>query len=138
MKSHTLNKRRHHGKGCMKPFSETAVIYCSPEDGCWIAHSLRTDQIGTGLDMGRALAALIRGIDSILEIAAEDETVAYLREAPREIQKMAKECKPLPNEIYEVAHKLARGQWPSDIEPLFQAANDDEKFSLKLTELNAA
>jgi len=105
MKSDTLKQRGHHGKGRIKPFSETAVLYYSPEDGCWIAHGLRTDQIGTGLDMGRALAALIRGIDSVLEIAAEDETVAYLREAPRGIQKMATQCKPLPNEIYEVAGK---------------------------------
>jgi hypothetical protein len=115
-------------------FKDTLVIYHSQEDGCWIAHSLRTDQIGTGVDMGRALADAIRGIDQLLEIAKEDETVAYLREAAPKIQDMASASKPLPKEIYEVAHKLARGEWPDDIDPAFTAQNDDETFTAELCE----
>jgi len=82
--------------------------------------------------MGRALADLIRGVDQLLEIAGEDGTVAYLREAPKEIQQMLGNGKPLPKEIYEVAHKLARGEWPQDIDPAFLAADDDETFHTQL------
>jgi nitrogen fixation protein FixH len=84
--------------------------------------------------MGRAFADLIRGIDQLLEIAKEDQTVANLREAPKEIQDRAAHSKPLPNEIFEVAHKLARGQWPQDIDPAFTAQNDDETFRAELCE----
>jgi hypothetical protein len=116
----------------VKSFTDRALIYHSPDDGCWIAHSLRTDQIGTGVDMGRALADLIRAIDQLLDLADEDETIAYLREAPQEIQDRAAACKELPGEIYEVAHKLARGEWPDDIDPAFMAQDDDEEFTAEV------
>jgi hypothetical protein len=117
------------------PFEDSALIYFSAEDKCWIAHSLRTDQIGTGVDMGRAFADLIRGIDNLLDIAEEDETVDYLRDAAPEIVELAAKSKPLPREIYEVAHKLARGEWPeNDIEPIFAAQDDQETFKADLCE----
>jgi hypothetical protein len=112
----------------IEAFKDTAFIYHSEEDGCWIAHSLHTDQVGTGVDMGRALADLVRGIDQLMELAQEDETIAYRREAPAEIQERAASSKRLPKEIFEVAHKIARGQWPAEIEPSFQAQDDDEEF----------
>ena len=96
----------------MEGFKDTAIIYHSVEDGCWIAHSLRTDQIGTGEDMIQAFADLIRGIDGLLEIAGEDETIAYLREAPEEIQGLAEKSGQLPKEMYEIAHKLERTEQP--------------------------
>jgi hypothetical protein len=86
---------------------ETAVIYFSPEDNCWVANGLLTDQVGTGVDMGRALADLMRGVDQLFELAAEDESIAYLREAPQEIKDKVAHAKPLPHKIYEVAHKIA-------------------------------
>lgn len=116
----------------VKNFEDTALIYHSQEDGCWIAHSLRTDQIGTGVDMGRALADLIRGIDSLLEVAREDETMAYLREAPDDIKARAAASRKLPREIYEVAHKIARGEWPEEIDPAFMAQDDDEEFTAEV------
>jgi hypothetical protein len=115
-------------------FEDSALIYHSQENGCWIAHSLRTDQVGTGIDMGHALADLIRGVDGLLELAREDETMAYLREAPADIRARAAASKNLPREIYEVAHKIARGDWPKDIDPAFTAQNDDEEFVSKVCE----
>lgn len=115
------------------PFRDAAVIFFSQEDGCWIAHSLRTDQCGTGVGIAYALADLIRAVDQVCEIAREDETVAYLREAPQDIQKMAATGKKLPREIYEVAHKMARGQWPENIEPEFKA-QDDQAFTAEVCE----
>jgi len=115
-------------------FTDQAVIYHSAEDGCWIAHSLRTDQLGTGADMTRALADLIRAIHQVLDVSAADETIAFLREAPAPIQALAKTSKPLPREIYEVAHKMVHGNWPADIEPGFRAP-DDESFSVQNLQL---
>jgi hypothetical protein len=101
--------------------TDRIVVYFSPEDQCWIAHSLRMDQIGTGERIVDAMATLIRGASAVLECAAEDETLAYLREAPEEIQQKARDAKDLPLEIYEVAHKMALGKWPAylkvDVEP---------------------
>lgn len=114
------------------PFEDMAVLYHSADDNCWIAHSLRTDQIGTGGDMGEALEELIRGIDQLLAIADSDATVAYLREAPTAIQDLAKHSKKLPAEIYEVAHKRARGCWPEDIQPAFNTTSDDQAFVAEL------
>ncbi|MGC9261671.1 MAG: hypothetical protein ACP5I8_16525 [Phycisphaerae bacterium] len=79
-------------------FSDTAVIYHSTEDNCWIAHSLRTDQIGTGERVVDALADLIRGVRAVLRLAQKDESIAYLREAPPEIKKLATRSRKLPHE----------------------------------------
>jgi hypothetical protein len=118
-------------------FQESAVIYFSPEDNCWIANGLVTDQVGTGVDMGRALADLICGVDRLIQLAREDETIEYIREAPAEIRAMTAHSKPLPREIYEVAHKIARGEWPSEIEPTFMAMNDNVTYTAEIPEFAA-
>src|SRR3982751_5626770 len=100
---------------------ESAVIYHSREDECWIAHSLRTDQIGTGNRIVDALADLIRAVDQVRRVAKADRTVALHRDAPKDIQRLAKRAKPLPREIYEVAHRMVHNEWPTYIEPNFQA-----------------
>jgi hypothetical protein len=132
-----VRRRIQPAKKKLPGFTDSVVIYHSTDDNCWIAHSLRTDQVGTGVDMGRALADLIQGIDQLLEIASEDVTVAYLREAPADVRAIAAKSKPLPKEIYEVAHKIARGEWPEDIDPAFLAQNDDETFTAELHEKRA-
>ena len=92
--------------------NDEVVVYYSADDGCWIAHSLHTDQIGTGDRIVDSMAALVRGISAILKLAEADETIAFLREAPARIQKLARSAKALPLEVYEVAHKMATGRWP--------------------------
>jgi hypothetical protein len=94
---------------------ETFVLYESREDDCWIAHGLRTDQIGTGQDAVHALADGIRAVDAVLEAAAERPDLKAYREAPPEIQKLARTAAVLPDEIYEIAHKMARGEWPKNL-----------------------
>jgi hypothetical protein len=116
-----------------KSFQETLVIFHSKEDRCWIAHGLHTDQIGTGDSVLDALTDAIRGIDAVLLIAHDDPTIAYLREAPKEIQKLAKKAKPLPREIYEIAHRKVRGQWPSEI-PVDISPDSSEAFTAEISE----
>ncbi len=96
------------------PFEDHVVIYHSAEDGCWIAHSLKMDQIGTGERIVDALADFIRCANALLKLADSDESIAYLREAPDAIKELARNSKVLPREIYEVAHKHATGEWPKD------------------------
>lgn len=96
-------------------FTDTTYIYFSPEDCCWVAHSLRTDQVGYGQDVVTALTDVIRAVDAVCKLAQEDETIAFLREAPDEIQVRARLAKKLPGELYEIAHKQARGEWPTEI-----------------------
>lgn len=117
-----------------KRLEDIAVIYRSDEDGVWVAHSLRTDQIGTGDGVVDALADLLRAIDTVWEIARADKSVAFLREAPKDIQRLSKSAKRLPAEIYEVAHKLARGQWPAEIEPTFEVKRGSKKFFAEIKE----
>jgi hypothetical protein len=93
---------------------ETCVLYESSEDGCWIAHGLRTDQIGTGNCVVDALADFMKAIDQLLKIAAQGKNISVLRPAPPEVRAMAKSARPLPREIYEIAHKKLYGRWPRE------------------------
>lgn len=110
------------------------VVYHSDEDGCWIAHSLRADQIGAGDRIVDALADLIRCMHSLLEMAAGDESIKHIREAPEEIKAIARTSTPLPGEIYEVAHKMATGEWPADIQPDFKPTDEHKSFRAQVPE----
>lgn len=100
----------------IKKLMETCLIYESRKDKCWIAHSLRTDQIGTGQDIIDALSDLLCAVDQLLELAQEEPDIEVFRPAPASIQNKAAAARRLPNEIYEIAHRKARGDWPFDIE----------------------
>ena len=93
---------------------ETCVIYQSPEDDCWVAHGLRTDQIGTGGCIVDALADFLKALDQVLKVASQGKNISVLRAAPPEIRAMAKTARPLPREVYEIAHKKLYGRWPSE------------------------
>jgi hypothetical protein len=108
----------------VSPFPDQCVIYYAPEDKCWVAHSVRTDQIGTGDCIVDALASLLRAVDFVVEDAVQDHTLAVLREAPKEIQDMLNTAKLLPKEAFEIAHKMARGKWPQDFPANFTPKQD--------------
>ena len=91
---------------------DKCVVYWSRQDSMWVSHSLRTDQIGVGGCVLDALVDLMKGVNSLLAIAAEDETVKVLREAPARIQNLAKNAEPLPKELYEIAYRKVHGDWP--------------------------
>ena len=113
-----------------------AVIYWSKTDKCWIAHSLYTDQVGTGARVMNALADLIQAIKSIGEVAKEDSSVAYFRRAPGKILRMAETAKPLPGECFEVAYRMVHDDWPEtvavDVDP-DRKARPRYKANLELT-----
>jgi len=92
-----------------------AVIYYDTEDECWVAHSLDTDQVGTGGRIVDALADLIRAVQALFELAKQDNSIALFRKAPPEIVAKIKKAKKLPGEVYEVAHRMVHGKWPSDV-----------------------
>ena len=104
----------------IRQIKDICVIYESRQDNCWIAHSLRTDQIGTGDCVVNALADLLKAVQQILNLAKQEDDIAVLREAPTRIQRMAKTAQTLPREIYEIAHKRVHGEWPKDFEPNFK------------------
>lgn len=95
--------------------ADSVVIYWSKDDACWIAHSLRTDQIGFGSRVVDALADVIRAVAQSHEVAASDPRIAAYQDAPQEIQQLADQAAPLPLEIYEIAHKMVHGEWPMDL-----------------------
>jgi|WetSurMetagenome_2_1015567.scaffolds.fasta_scaffold12491_7 hypothetical protein len=99
----------------IRAFTETFVIYQSEEDKRWIAHGLRTDQMGYGDCMVDALVDYMKAIDQILRVAVEEKDIQILREAPPEVQARAKTAQRLPREIFEIAHKRVRGEWPADL-----------------------
>ena len=115
-------------------FKDEIVVYHSEEDGCWIAHSLRADQIGTGDRIIEAIADLIRGMVALLAMARDDHTINVLRDAPDSVQKIARESKTLPWEIFEVAHKMATGEWPDDLEPDFKPIDERTSFRAEIPE----
>jgi hypothetical protein len=115
-------------------FTDTAIIFYSEEDGCWVAHGLHTDQVGTGNKLVAALADLMQAIQAVCDLALADESIAFLREAPPEIQRIAASAKPLPKELSEIAHKMAYGDWP-DYLKLDIDAEGDGSFSAEVSEV---
>jgi hypothetical protein len=118
--------------------NESAVIYHSDEDECWIAHGLHTDQIGTGDRLVTALADLMKAVHSVCELAATDETISYLRPAPPEIQKMFAQARVLPKELSEISHKMAFGEWPEYLRADFTPEDVDGSFRAEMSEAGCA
>jgi hypothetical protein len=94
---------------------------------------MRTDQIGTGVRIVDALADMIRAVHQICRQAAADESLAYLREAPQDIQHLYSTAQKLPKETYEIAHKMVHGEWPSylKLENTNQAKKERFKTDVK-------
>ena len=80
------------------------------------------------------MADLIRAMHALAKLAAKDNSVAYLREAPAEVQAIAKRSTPLPREIFEVAHKMATGKWPAEFELDFRPKDARASFRAELPE----
>ena len=90
------------------------LIYYSQEDECWIAHSLHTDQLGSGKCVTEALADLMQGLKNLFALAIEHPDIEIFREAPDEIKRMIRNAKPLPGEIFDIAYNQVHGNWPED------------------------
>jgi hypothetical protein len=114
---------------------ESMVIYWSDEDKCWIAHTLKTDQIGTGERIVDALADVLKALQMIHEEASKDRSLAVLRDAPKEIQDMRRTAKKLPMEIYEVAHKMVHGKWPEDWNPPEPKKGKNKPFQAQIQDM---
>jgi hypothetical protein len=72
------------------------LVYYSHQDRAWLAHSLRTDQIGCGDCILSAIESLLRGIKTIMEMSKADRSIEVWHEAPPAIQAKVKNAKPLP------------------------------------------
>jgi hypothetical protein len=94
---------------------EGFLIFYSQEDKCWIAHSLKTDQFGTGDCVVDALVDGIKAVEQVLKLAKRRSKIKVQRDAPKEIINLAKKAAPLPRELFEIAHKRLYGQWPAEI-----------------------
>jgi hypothetical protein len=101
-------------------YLDECVIYESAEDGCWIAHSLATDQIGTGGCVLEALVDVWKAVRQVLELAEQEPDVQPVRRAPARIRRMAQHAQRLPDEIHEIACKQLTGDWPEDFQPSFK------------------
>ena len=86
-----------------KPFVDTCLVYYEPADNVWIAHSLKTDQIGVGDCVVDALVDLMAGTRNLLNLAKKDKSIAIFRKAPAKIANRAKKAKPLPDVIFQIA-----------------------------------
>ena len=62
-------------KNLAKEFTDQCLIYYSRKDELWIAHSLHTDQVGTGNNALDAYAHLLSGIRSLIELASQNSTI---------------------------------------------------------------
>ncbi len=116
-------------------FSDEIVIYHSRKDRCWIAHSLRTDQIGTGGRIVDALADAIRAVQQVVAEAVKDPTLVVLRDAPTSVQKYRSKSQKLPREIYEIAHKMVHGEWPADLDLSVEPKRESQRFTATFEEV---
>ncbi len=106
---------RKNNKNLLRRFSDQCVIYYSRKDELWVAHSLHTDQVGTGDNMLDALSHLLSGIRSLINLANKSSDIQVFREAPRSIQNRLDNALVLPEELSAYAHKRVRGEWPDEI-----------------------
>jgi hypothetical protein len=111
--------------------SDVCLVRWSKEDNCYVAHSMQTDQVGTGDCIVHALADLMRAVRDLLDLAAHDPSIQVLKPAPAEFQRMVKHAKMLPREVYEIAHKMVHGKWPPDLTPNFFATDKPFKAELE-------
>lgn len=110
---------------------EAAVVYWSKPDRRWIAHGLRTDQIGAGESPIRALADLMLALDQVVAEAAR-QNISALRPAPPAIRRLASRGKALPVEVYRIAERIARGDWPADLVVDFEPIRRTTTFTTDL------
>lgn len=115
-------------------FRDSIAIYYSEADECWVAHSLRTDQIGMGDRVVDALAAVMRAVDHVFQAAAEDSSIQPLQPAPDEVVRLFERAQPLPREVYEIAHKIVHGQWPADLDIDVTPRDKRLAFAAEVTE----
>lgn len=94
------------------PIKDEFVIYYSKEDESWIAHSLRTDQMGLGDCVVDALADLMLGLHNLHQLAKTQKDIQIAFEAPDEIKKIARQAKHLDDCILEIAFKKFCKTWP--------------------------
>jgi len=96
------------------PVKDDFVIYYSNTDKSWIAHSLRTDQLGFGDCVVDAIADLMVGLHNLYELAKKDTEIIVNCEAPEDIKKLAKNAKKLDDCILDIAIKKFRNRWPKN------------------------
>ncbi len=110
---------------------DSFVIYWSKEDECWVAHSLNYDEFGTGGRIVEALADGLAAVDQVIRAAARDPEIDVFRLAPSSILNMSKKADRLPYEFYEIAHKMARGEWPKELTIDLASDKSDKDFHRK-------
>ena len=62
-----------------------------------------------------AFTDLLGGMINLVHLANREKDINLRREAPPNIQRRAERAKPIPRELYEVACKITRGDWPGEI-----------------------
>ena len=116
-------------------FTDTFVIYPSElEQGVWVAHSLNTDQIGTGECVLEAYVALLRALRALLEEAGKNPKLCLLNPAPKEVRDRCKHARRLPLEIVEIASMMLDGK-PLEGRPTYKPRYRNLSASVNLAEL---
>jgi hypothetical protein len=67
----------------------------------------------------------------VAQLVAEDPTIALLRDAPDDIQDMARRATSARREVYEIAFKMAHDQWPDDLEPDITPRDQDRPLVVR-------
>lgn len=106
---------RYHPAGDTLAHRDKFLIYFDRDDKCWVAHSLLTDQIGTGDNIITALADGYKAVIQIHRAVHRDPTLATHRKAPAAIQRKLANARKLPGEMADIAFKKATGKWPQDL-----------------------
>ena len=88
------------------------LIYWSTDDDAFVAHGINTDQMGMGPRVVDALAGAIQAIACLGEESVRDPNVTIYSPAPAEVRELFEQADELPKEIFEIAHKMAIGEWP--------------------------
>lgn len=111
---------------------DECVVYFSGREGYWIAHSLHTDQIGVGRCALDALVELMIAVDDLLELAKTHDEIRIHRDAPDDVISRAKRAIHMPEELYMIAYKRARGKWPKEFKVVLPELNKHRAVKTEL------
>lgn len=133
-------------------FPDHFVVYRSTEEEDerrYVAHSIRTDQVGMGDDMEEAIVDLFAALRTLFAEAERDPRVVVAQKAPEEVVDRFLESPRLPDEIWSRVFSRLRGirheeegYWQPDVEDdeeevaaqeLEEAATVDEPLGRNFT-----
>lgn len=114
-------------------FEDIVVVYPAEEPGQFVAHSIRTDQIGVAPTPHEALIEVLHALYDLFEEARKDRRVEIQRLAPPEVrERFFESATKVPDEVWnQILRRFAKSNdkgddyWEPIPDTLFDTEEED-------------